>query len=86
MFLVQGTCARASITLDAECSASLATLTLEARGPAGVGATDDSSYIFSIPEPITTAVVDGKATFCSAADPVLIYQGALLEEEQLMVV
>ena len=53
------TCSRASIRLDVECSASLATLKLEARGPVCVGATDDSSYIFSIPEPITTAVVDG---------------------------
>ena len=75
------TCARASITLDVECSASLATLTLEARGPVCVGATDDSSYIFSIPEPITTAVVDGKATFGSATDPILIYQGALLKKK-----
>ena len=75
------TCARASITLDVECSASLATLTLEARGPVCVGATDDSSYIFSIPEPITTAVVDGKATFGSAEDPILIYQGALLKKK-----
>ena len=75
------TCARASITLDVECSTSLATLTLEARGPVCVGATDDSSYIFSIPEPITTAVVDGKATFGSATDPILIYQGALLKKK-----
>ena len=75
------TCARASITLDVECSASLATLTLEARGPVCVGATDDSSYIFSIPEPITTAVVNGKATFGSATDPILIYQGALLKKK-----
>ena len=75
------TCARASITLDVECSASLATLTLEARGPVCVGATDDSSYIFSIPEPITTAVVDGKASFGTLEDPVLIYQGALLKKK-----
>ena len=75
------TCSRASIRLDVECSASLATLTLEARGPVCVGATDDSSYIFSIPEPITTAVVDGKASFGTLEDPVLIYQGALLKKK-----
>jgi hypothetical protein len=67
--------------LDVECSASLATLTLEARGPVCVGATDDSSYIFSIPEPITTSVVDGKASFGTLEDPVLIYQGALLKKK-----
>ena len=75
------TCSRASIMLDVECSASLATLTLEARGPVCVGATDDSSYIFSIPESITTAVVDGKASFGTLEDPVLIYQGALLKKK-----
>lgn len=75
------TCSRASIRLDVECSASLATLTLEARGPVCVGATDDSSYIFSIPEPITTSVVDGKASFGTLEDPVLIYQGALLKKK-----
>ena len=75
------TCARASIRLDVECSASLPTLTLEARGPVCVGATDDSSYIFSIPEPITTTVVDGKATFGTLEDPVLIYQGAVLKKK-----
>ncbi len=74
------TAARASIRLDVECSASLPTLTLEARGPVCVGATDDSSYIFSIPEPITTTVVDGKATFGTLEDPVLIYQGAVLKK------
>ena len=75
------TCARASIRLDVECSASLPTLTLEARGPVCVGATDDSSYIFSIPEPITSTVVDGKATFGTLENPVLIYQGALLKKK-----
>ena len=75
------TAARASIRLDVECSASLPTLTLEARGPVCVGATDDSSYIFSIPEPITTTVVDGKATFGTLEDPVLIYQGAVLKKK-----
>ena len=50
------TAARASIRLDVECSASLPTLTLEARGPVCVGATDDSSYIFSIPEPILSLI------------------------------
>ena len=75
------TAARASIRLDVECSASLPTLTLEARGPVCVGATDDSSYIFSIPEPLTTTVVDGKATFGTLENPVLIYQGALLKKK-----
>ena len=75
------TAARASIRLDVECSASLPTLTLEARGPVCVGATDDSSYIFSIPEPITSTVVDGKATFGTLEDPVLIYQGAVLKKK-----
>ncbi len=75
------TAARASILLDVECSTSLPSITLEARGPVCVGATNDSSYIFSIPETITTSVVNGKAQFGTIENPVLVYQGSLLRKK-----
>ena len=43
------TAARASIRLDVECSASLPTLTLEARGPVCVGATAVSYTHLTLP-------------------------------------
>tara|TARA_B100001996_G_scaffold399_1_gene419 strand:+ start:9405 stop:11303 length:1899 start_codon:yes stop_codon:yes gene_type:complete len=75
------TASRASILLDVECSTSLPSITLEARGPVCVGATNDSSYIFSIPETITTSVVNGKAQFGTIENPVLVYQGSLLRKK-----
>ena len=75
------TAAKASVLLEVECSTSLPSITLEARGPVCVGATNDSSYIFSIPESITTSVVDGKAKFGTIENPVLIYQGSILKKK-----
>ena len=75
------TAAKASILLEVECSTSIPSITLEARGPVCVGATNDSSYIFSIPESITTSVVDGKAKFGTIENPVLIYQGSILKKK-----
>ena len=75
------TAAKASVLLEVECSTSIPSITLEARGPVCVGATNDSSYIFSIPESITTSVVDGKAKFGTIENPVLIYQGSILKKK-----
>ena len=75
------TAAKASVLLEVECSTSLPSITLEARGPVCVGATNDSSYIFSIPESITTSVVNGKAKFGTIENPVLIYQGSILKKK-----
>jgi hypothetical protein len=65
--------AKASVSFSVETSASTPTLTLEA-GLVCVGATNETNYIFSIPENITTTVNSGTATF-SGID---IYQGTFV--------
>lgn len=77
------TCSRASVTLQVGVSSSFTspTLTLEARGPVCVGtASNENSYIFSIPENITTTVSGGVATFGTADTPIEVYQGTLLKK------
>ncbi len=77
------TCSRASVTLQVGVSSSFTspTLTLEARGPVCVGtASNENSYIFSIPENITTTVTNQTATFGTADEPIEIYQGTLLKK------
>jgi len=64
---------KANITLSVVTDTSSPTLTLE-EGLVCVGSVEDSNYIFSIPESITTVVSSGTATF-SGID---IYQGTLL--------
>jgi hypothetical protein len=65
--------AKASVSFSVETSASTPTLTLEA-GLVCVGATNETNYIFSSPENITTTVNSGTATF-SGID---IYQGTFV--------
>ena len=65
--------AKASVSLSVETDSSTPTLTLEA-GLVCVGAANNTNYIFSIPENITTTVNSGKATF-SEID---IYQGTFV--------
>ena len=65
--------AKASVSLSVETDSSTPTLTLEA-GLVCVGAANNTNYIFSIPENITTTVNSGKATF-SKID---IYQGTFV--------
>ena len=65
--------AKASVSFEVETSASTPTLTLEA-GLVCVGSANESNYIFSIPENITTTVNSGKATF-SGID---VYQGTFV--------
>jgi len=74
------TAAKAQVYFSIPTSSSSATLTLDA-GLVCVGNTNDSSYIFSIPEPITTTIVNGVATFGTATDPIEIYQGTYLKKE-----
>jgi len=77
------TCSRASVTLQVGLSSAFSSpsLTLEARGPVCVGtASNENSYIFSIPENITTTVKNYSATFGTAENPIEIYQGALLKK------
>ena len=66
--------AQAKITFSIETSSDTPTLTLKA-GLVAVGNQDNTSYVFSIPEDITTTVVDGVAQFGTAEEPITIYQG-----------
>jgi len=64
---------KATVSFSVETDATTPTLTLEA-GLVCVGTTNQSNYIFSSPENITTTVSDGTATFSD----INIYQGTFL--------
>lgn len=72
--------ARAQVYFSVPTSSTSSTLTLQA-GLVCVGNTNDSSYIFSIPEPITTTIVNGVANFGTASEPISVYQGTFLKKE-----
>ena len=74
------TAARAQVYFSVPTSSTSSTLTLQA-GLVCVGNTNDSSYIFSIPEPITTTIVNGVANFGTASEPISAYQGTFLKKE-----
>lgn len=74
------TAARAQVYFSVPTSSTSSTLTLQA-GLVCVGNTNDSSYIFSIPEPITTTIVNGVANFGTASEPISVYQGTFLKKE-----
>jgi len=65
---------KANVTLSVQTSTSSPTVTLE-KGLVCVGSVENSNYIFSIPENITTTVESNAATF-SGID---VYQGTLLK-------
>jgi hypothetical protein len=67
------TAARATISFTVSTSEDTPTLTLQ-RGLVCVGNANDTTYTFSIPENITTTVVDGVATFSN----IDVYQGTYL--------
>ena len=71
------TCSQASITFSAESNTTTPTMTLQA-GLVCVGASNNSSYVFSIPESITTTTTSGVATFGTESDPITVYQGTYL--------
>lgn len=67
------TAARASISFTVQTDEDTPTLTLK-RGLVCVGNANDTSYTFSIPEDVTTTVVNGVASF----NEITIYQGTFL--------
>jgi len=67
------TAARATISFTVSTSETTPTLTLQ-RGLVCVGNANDTTYTFSIPENITTTVVDGVASFSN----IDVYQGTYL--------
>ena len=74
------TAARAHITVSVPTSTTSPTLTLQA-GLVCVGAANESTYTFSIPENISTTVNGGVATFGTTASPIEIYQGTFLTKQ-----
>jgi len=66
--------AQAKISFAVQTSSTTPTLTLKA-GLVAVGSEANSSYVFSIPEDITTTVVNGVAQFGTDVEPIEIYQG-----------
>jgi len=75
--------AKAQVTFAVPTTTSSAFVTLEA-GLVCVGAADNTSYRFSVPEDITATVVNGVAQFGSAEKPIQIYQGSLLTRQFLV--
>ena len=70
--------AQAKIKFTIQTSSDTPTLTLKA-GLVAVGAQDNTSFVFSIPEDITTLVVDGVAQFGTDEDPIIVYQGTYIQ-------
>ena len=46
-----------------------------------VGTKDDTSYVFSLPENVTTTISGGYATFGTTTSPIEIYQGTFLKKQ-----
>ncbi len=70
--------AEAKITFTITTSSDTPTLTLKA-GLVCVGAQDNTNYVFSIPEDITTVVNEGVAQFGTNEDPIIAYQGTYVQ-------
>ena len=68
--------AKATVTLSAQTTSASDTLTLQA-GLVCVGTADNSNYIFSVPESITTTINSGVANF----NNITIYQGTYLKKQ-----
>ncbi len=66
--------AKATVTINVETSADTPTVTL-VEGLVCVASSNNTSFVFSIPESITTTVKDGKASFSG----IEIYQGTFLK-------
>lgn len=72
--------AKALITFDVATETSSPTLTLN-RGIVCSGSYNETSYVFSVPNNITTVVNNGVATFGTSDNPISIYQGTLIKKE-----
>jgi hypothetical protein len=70
----------AEITFSVETSSTSPSLTLQS-GVVCAGSADETTYIFSIPENITTTISNGIATFGTTQYPIKIYQGTLLSKQ-----
>lgn len=70
--------ANAKVKFTVETNSDTPTLTLKA-GLVAVGNADGTSYVFSIPEDITTTVNNGVAQFGTDDEPIDIYQGTYVQ-------
>jgi hypothetical protein len=70
----------AEITFSVSTSSTSPSLTLQS-GVVCAGSADETTYIFSIPENITTTISNGVATFGTIENPIKIYQGTLLSKQ-----
>ena len=68
--------AKATVSLSAQTTSASDTLTLQA-GLVCVGTSENSNYIFSVPESITTTINSGVANFSN----ITIYQGTYLKKQ-----
>lgn len=78
------TCSKAAVIITADLSNVnaeniTASLTLRASGPVCIGSANDTTYVFSIPENITTTVSNKIATFGTTNDPIYVYEGTLVK-------
>lgn len=69
-------CAKAIVSFNVETNSTTPTITLKA-GLVCVGASDGTSYVFSIPSDISSSVINGIATF----NNVEIYEGTFLRKQ-----
>ena len=72
--------AQAKIYFQVRTDSSSPTLTLKA-GLVAIGDDEGTDYLFSIPEDITTTIIDGIAYFGSQDDPIIVYQGTFLQNQ-----
>jgi len=77
------TASTADITFSVPTTTNSTFITLTA-GLVCVGAFDNTSYRFSIPEDLTAQVVNGQAKFGTTDKPVKIYQGSSLSKQFLV--
>ena len=75
--------AKAQVTFPVPVTTSSSFITLEA-GLVCIGAVDNTSYRFSIPENVSSTVVNGVAQFGTAEKPLEVYQGSVLSTQFLV--
>lgn len=74
------TASRAQVIIKVPTTSTSPTATLQA-GLVCVGAKNETSYVFSLPENVTTTISGGYATFGTTTSPVEICQGTFLKKQ-----
>ena len=71
---------KAQVIITVPTTSTSATATLQA-GLVCVGAKNETSYVFSLPENVTTSISGGYATFGTTTSPIEICQGTFLRKQ-----